>query len=103
MNVELITQILVLAITSSLVSTQLIQRLKENFQITNKTLLAICSCIVSFATGFFFTVSFSKLGKDNACWVGVITYAGADIIYQNFKDKLNLKSISELKEKGDDK
>ena len=36
-----------------------------------------------------------------ASWVGVITYAGAELIYQNFKDKLGLKSITEI-EKGSD-
>lgn len=96
MNIELITQILVLAIASTLISTQLIQRAKENFNITNSIALAIVSLIISFAIGFLFTITFSELDKIMACWVGVITYAGAEIIYQNFKDKLGLKSLTEL-------
>lgn len=36
-----------------------------------------------------------------ACWVGIITYAGAEIIYQNLKDKLWLKSITGLEKNGD--
>ena len=58
--------------------------------------MAITSLIVSFAIGFLFTISFSELDIKMACWVGVITYAGAEIIYQNFKDKLGLKSLTEL-------
>lgn len=99
MNIELITQILVLAIASTFISTQLIQRAKENFNIKNTIALAITSLIFSFAIGFLFTISFSELDVKMACWVGVITYAGAEIIYQNFKDKLGLKSLTELEKK----
>ena len=99
MNIELITQILVLAIASTFISTQLIQRAKENFNIKNTIALAITSLIVSFAIGFLFTISFSELDIKMACWVGVITYAGAEIIYQNFKDKLGLKSLKKIKKK----
>lgn len=99
MNIELIAQILVLAIASTFISTQLIQRAKENFNIKNTIALAITSLIVSFVIGFLFTISFSELDIKMACWVGVITYAGAEIIYQNFKDKLGLKSLTELEKK----
>ena len=102
MNIELITQILVLAIASTLISTQLIQRAKENFSITNNIALAVVSLIISFGVGFLFTITFSELDMKMACWVGVITYAGAEIIYQNFKDKLGLKSLTEL-EKEEEK
>ncbi len=96
MNIELITQILILALASSLISTQLIQRVKENLNITNRIVLAVTSFLFSFATGIFFTLSFSELKKEDALWVGVIAYAGAEIIYQNFRKKLGLKSLSEL-------
>ena len=101
MNVELIAQILLLAIASTFISTQLIQRLKENFKVKKWFLLAIVSLVISFGTGFLFAISFSKLNYIMACWVGVITYAGAEIIYQNFKNKLGFKSLTEL-EKGND-
>lgn len=101
MNVELIAQILLLAVASTFISTQLIQRLKENFKIKKWLALAIMSFIVSFSVGFLFSISFSGLDYKMSCWVGVITYAGAEIIYQNFKNKLGLKSLTEL-EKGND-
>ena len=59
MNVELIAQILLLAIASTFISTQLIQRLKENFKVKKWFLLAIVSLVISFGTGFLFTISFS--------------------------------------------
>ena len=96
MNIELVANILMLAIASTFVSTQLVQRLKENFKIKKWLILAIVSFIISFVTGFLFAISFSNLTWKMACWVGVITYAGAEIIYQNFKDKLGLKSITEI-------
>ena len=96
MNIELIAQILVLAIASTFISTQLIQRLKENFKVKKWFLLAMVSLVISFFTGFLFAVSFSNLNYIMSCWVGVITYAGAEIIYQNFKDKLGLKSLTQL-------
>jgi len=102
MNIELISQILVLAIASTFISTQLIQRLKENFNVNKKISLAIVSLVISFVTGFLFAISFSNLNKIMSCWVGIITYAGAEIIYQNFKNKLGLKSITQLEGKEKD-
>ena len=102
MNIELISQILVLAIASTFISTQLIQRFKENFNVNKKISLAIVSLVISFVTGFLFAISFSKLNRIMSCWVGVITYAGAEIIYQNFKNKLGLKSITQLERKEND-
>jgi len=99
MDTELIVQILVLAIASTFISTQLVQRIKDSFKVRKWLSLAIVSLVISFITGFLFTISFSDLNYYMASWVGIITYAGAEIIYQNFKDKLGLKSITELENK----
>ncbi len=101
MNTELIVQILGLAIASTFISTQLVQRIKDSFKVRKWLPLAIVSFIISFAIGFLFTISFSSLNYYMACWVGIITYAGAEIIYQNLKDKLGLKSITELEKDSD--
>ena len=101
MNTELIVQILALSIASTFISTQLVQRIKDSFKVRKWLPLAVTSFIVSFGIGFLFAISFSNLNYHMASWVGLITYAGAEIIYQNFKDKLGLKSITEL-EKGSD-
>lgn len=101
MNIELISQILLLAIASTFISTQLIQRLKENFKVTKKIPLAIVSLLISFAVGYLFSISFSELDYVMSCWVGVITYAGAEIIYQKFKEKLGLRTLTELEKDSD--
>lgn len=104
MDTELIVQILVLAIASTFISTQLVQRIKDSFKVRRWLPLAITSLLASFVVGFLFAISFSNLNYYMASWVGIITYAGAEIIYQNFKDKLGLKSITELEnKKGSDK
>lgn len=103
MNIELISKILLLAILSTFISTQLIQRLKENFKVKKWLPLAIVSLVISFVTGFLFAKSFSNLNTKMSIWVGVITYAGAEMIYQNFKNQLGLKSLTELEKKGNDK
>lgn len=100
MRIELIVNILLISVASTFISTQLIQRIKENFKVNKWLSLAITSLIVSFTTGFLFTLTFTNLGIINALWVGLISYAGAEIIYQNFKDKLGLKSLTELKLNG---
>ena len=102
MNIELISEILVFAITSTFISTQLIQRLKENFKVKKWLSLAIVSLVISFSVGFLFAKSFSELDIKMCIWVGVITYAGAEIIYQNFKNQLGLKSLTEIEKKGND-
>ena len=61
MNIELISEILVFAIASTFISTQLIQRLKENFKVKKWLPLAIVSLVISFSTGFLFARSFSDL------------------------------------------
>ena len=96
MNIELIVQILTLAILSTFISTQLIQRVKENFKVKKAIPLAIASMVISFGIGFLFSISFSELNYEMSCWVGIITYAGAELIYQNFKDKLGLKSVNDI-------
>lgn len=93
LDLDLIKSILIVAIASSIISTALIQKIKE--QINNKTILAIVSVIVSIITGFLFAISFSDLSFANSVWVGVCTYVGADAIYKTFEDKI-FKSFSNM-------
>ena len=93
MNLDLIKNILIVAIASSVISTAIIQKIKE--QLTNKKVLAIVSLIVSMLAGFLFAISFSELSWQNAIWVGVATYVGADALYKAFEDKI-FKSFSSM-------
>ena len=86
MDLDLIKQILVVAIASSIISTATIQKVKGVLK--NKTLLYILALIISVAIGILFALSFSDLNIQNAIWVGLVTWVGADTIYQAFEDKI---------------
>ena len=86
MDLDLIKQILVVAMASSIVSTATIQKVKGALK--NKTLLYVLALVISFAIGTLFALSFSNLDIKNALWVGLITWVGADAIYQAFEDKI---------------
>ena len=86
MDLDLIKQILVVAIASSIISTATIQKVKVVLK--NKTLLYILALIISVAIGTLFALSFSDLNIQNAIWVGLVTWVGADTIYQAFEDKI---------------
>ena len=86
MDLDLIKQILVVAMASSIISTATIQKVKGALK--NKTLLYILALVISIAIGTLFALSFSNLDIKNALWVGLVTWVGADAIYQAFEDKI---------------
>lgn len=105
MDLDLIKQILVVAMASSIVSTATIQKVKGILK--NKTLLYVLALIISFAIGTLFALSFSNLDIKNALWVGLITWVGADAIYQAFEDKIftsfsDMNSVNEIDIDRDD-
>ena len=105
MDLDLIKQILVVAMASSIVSTATIQKVKGILK--NKTLLYVLALVISVAIGTLFALSFSNLEIKNALWVGLITWVGADAIYQAFEDKIftsfsDMNSVNEIDIDRDD-
>lgn len=105
MDLDLIKQILVVAMASSIVSTATIQKVKGALK--NKTLLYVLALVISIAIGTLFALSFSNLDIKNALWVGLITWVGADAIYQAFEDKIftsfsDMNSVNEIDIDRDD-
>ena len=98
MDLDLIKQILVVAIASSIVSTATIQKIKEILK--NKTALYISAFLISIAIGICFALSFSDLSLTSAIWVGLITWVGADTIYKAFEDKI-FTSFSDMNNKNE--
>ena len=98
MNIELIKNILIVAVGASVISTATIQKIKE--QLKNKKVLFIISLIVSIVIGTLFSLSFTNLSFVNSIWVGFVTWIGADTIYKSFEDKLfsSYKSIENVVE-----
>lgn len=93
MNIDLIKQILIVSIASSIISTATIQKIKE--QLKTKKWLFLISAISSTIIGILFSLSFTELSIVNSIWVGLITFVGADSIYKAFEDKI-FKSFKEI-------
>lgn len=86
LNFTLIRNVLIIALASSIISTSLIQRLKEGFK--KKKYILIKSFIVSMLIGILFSISFSDIPIEYSFWVGLISFIGADAIYKAFEDKI---------------
>lgn len=97
MDLDLIKEIIVIAIGSSVFSTAIIQKIKE--QLKSKKCLFYISFLVSIATGICFSISFSNLSMINSIWVGLTTWVGADTIYKAFEEKIFTKFSDMNKEK----
>ena len=95
LDFELIKLVLIVSIASSIITTGLIQKIKEN--LNSKKYLWIISLVVSIIFGTLFALCFSKLSFINCLWVGLISWIGADMIYKTFEDKL-FKPFNKLQE-----
>lgn len=86
LNFTLIRNILIIAIASSIISTSLIQRIKEGTR--SKKFMLFKSFIISMIIGVTFTLTFTDTNLINSLWVGLISFIGADAIYKAFEDKI---------------
>lgn len=93
MNVDLVKELIIIAITSSIFSTGIIQKIKE--QLKTKRSLFIISFVVSIVIVILFSLSFTNINIINSLWVGLITWLEADMIYKTFEDKI-FKSFSSM-------
>ena len=105
MNLELIKQVLIVGISASIFSTAIIQKIKE--QLKSKRWLFFISLIISIGIGIFFSISFTELNLQNAIWVGITTWVGADLIYKSFEDKIfkkfsDINNITEIKREDEE-
>lgn len=95
MKIELLQQLLVVALIIAPFSAEFIQKIKEFLK--NKKYLALVSLVVNMIIGTLFTLNFTEESLVYALWVGFFTYIGADVIYKVFEDKF-FKSLSTIKE-----
>lgn len=94
LDFDLIKTILVVAISASVITTSLIQKIKE--LLPTKKYLGVIGLTVSVIIGSLFALCFSVLEIVNCLWVGLITWLGADMIYKTFEDKI-FTPYSEMK------
>ena len=88
MNINILMNILSTASLASLIATQTIQYIKDNFKIVNHFVFIV----VNFMIGFLFSISFTNLSIVNSLWCGFVVIIGAVALYKIFKGKLGLKS-----------
>lgn len=98
MNIELLKIVLIVALSSSIITTALVQKIKEGFNFKKSKTIVIVSFFISMVIGTLFALSFSELILINCLWVGLISFIGADAIYKAFEDKIFTK-FSDLQPK----
>lgn len=86
LDFNLIKNVLIIAIGSSIITTALVQKIKESLK--DKKWLNLISFVISMIFGTLFALSFTNIELEYALWVGVISYIGADAIYKAFEDKI---------------
>ena len=99
LNLDLIKEVLMVAMASSVITTSFVQKIKEAITFKNSNRLVIISFIVSMTIGTLFSLSFSDIGFKYCLWSGLVSFIGADTLYKMFEDKI-FKSFSEIAEKN---
>ena len=95
LDLDLIKNVLIIAIASSVITTAFVQKIKESFTFKKSNRLVIVSFVISMTIGTLFALSFSDIDFVNALWTGLISFIGADTIYKMFEDKI-FKPFAEI-------
>lgn len=100
MNIELIKALLLVAVSSSIISTSFVQKIKTVSLIKCSDCLVYISFLISMSFGMLFTLSFTEYTLVDSLWVGLFSFIGADSLYKAFEDKLfkSFNKINEVKE-----
>lgn len=97
LNLDLIQQVLIVAMASSIITTAFVQKIKESFTFKKSNRLVIVSFVVSMILGTLFSASFSDMTLVYCIWSGFVSFIGADAIYKMFEDKI-FKPFSKIVE-----
>lgn len=92
MNIDLLKQLLAIAIVLSIVTVAFIQKTKSIFR-TSK-FIGLYSAIVNVGFAIVFCLSFTEISIVNSLWVGLFSFLGADTLYKSLEGKL--ESFSEI-------
>ena len=98
LDLDLIKNILVISIASSIITTAFVQKIKEAIEFKKSNRVVIVSFFVSMLLGTLFSLSFSNTNLINSLWVGLMSFLGADTIYKMFEEKV-FKPFSEIYKK----
>ena len=83
---ELIKNVLIVGIGAGIITTALVQKIKEGLK--TKKYLVLISFIVSMIIGTLFAKYFSDLSIVYCLWAGLFSFIGADVLYKTFEDKI---------------
>lgn len=87
MNLDLLKELLLVAVSASVVITSVVQKIKESC-IKNSCTCILVSFGVSMILGPLFAYTFADISLVNSIWVGVFSFIGADVLYKTFEDKI---------------
>jgi len=93
LDFELIKNILIIGIACGIVTTALVQKIKENLK--TKRWIILISFLVNMVVGTLFALTFSNASFKDSLWAGLFSFIGADMLYQAFEDKI-FKSFSDM-------
>lgn len=86
MNIDLLKELLIVAIVLSVVTMAFIQKTKGIFK-TSK-FIELYSAIVNVIFAIVFCISFTEISIINSLWVGLFSFLGADTLYKTLEGKL---------------
>ena len=95
LNLELIKNLLIISMASSVITTSLVQKIKESFTFKKSSFIIIVSFVVSMIFGTLFALTFSNAELKESLWVGLFSFVGADTLYKAFEDKI-FKSFANI-------
>lgn len=96
LNVELLKNVLIIAIAGGCVSTLLIQKIKE--VLNRKSWLMLISFLVNMIIGTLFAKCFSNIEWIYCAWAGLFGFVDSTVLYAMLEDKV-FKSFETLKQK----
>ena len=94
LDMDLLKQVLVIAIASGCVTTLTVQKIKE--QVSKKKWLFLISFLVSMIIGTLFAKSFSEATWIYCVWCGFFSWIDANLLYSALESKI-FKPFSEIK------
>ncbi len=95
LNIDLLEQLLVIAMALSVITCALMQKIKGLYK-TNKH-IGLHSFIINVLGSIAFCITFTNVDIINSLWVGLFAFVGADSIYKALDSKL--QSYSDIVKK----
>ena len=95
LDLDLIKNVLIVAIASSIITTAFVQKIKESISFKKSNRIVIVSFVISMIVGTLFAMCFSKMTFVYCLWSGFVSFIGADAIYKMFEDKI-FKPFSDI-------